>query len=235
MRYAIPGSLLSCFMFIAGCGDDDQGTVDLLASLDMRAQTGADLSPAVDMRLATATLSYSQSAQVVTSLNTGEVQVAQAATPKLTRADLKAFASQMIADHSQSNTMLDQVTTQAGITKQPNAVSAALDAGAMALVTQISGASVVDPLYATSQVDMHTQALALLDCIVLPGAQNSAWKAWLVSNVRPHVAMHLDEAIAIAGMSNSLDGGTSTCSNICASHNAGAPLTDAVRTAVCIP
>jgi len=144
-------------------------------------------------------LSDAQSAAVLSALNSGEILVAQAVLPRLANADAEAFAQRMITEHGTLNQQAAALLMQLGITPQANAVSQALDANAQQVISQLSGMSgaALDLAYMNSQVQMHEQALGMLDCVVLNSVQNGTLRQFVMNTVRPGVIDHLASATSL--------------------------------------
>jgi putative membrane protein len=88
-----------------------------------------------------------------------EIQASQLAQTKATSADVKSFASRMIADHTKTSDQLKSiVSSKSGLT-----VPKMLDARHKTLLSRLrsaSGAS-FDSLYAQQQLQAHQQAVML--------------------------------------------------------------------------
>lgn len=188
-----------------------------------------------------------QSAAVLASLNNGEIGVAQAVMARLTQQDIFDFGQVMITEHTGANLQAMTLLTQQGITPGPSALSQAIDRSAQEVMNQLQPLNdlQLNQAYIDSQVLMHQQALAIVDCVVLPSLQNAALRGFVTGTVRPAVAMHLTLATAISASTNSgqaavgsIDGGTGTvaasdCSMACTALSSGGLLTDPLRTAAC--
>jgi putative membrane protein len=184
------------------------------------------------------TLSDAQSAAVLSSLNEGEVHVAQAVQARLRDPNAQAFAQRMITEHSGVDATAANLVNQQGLTPQQNGVSMGLDFAAQQIIVQLQGlsGSALDSAYIASQVEMHEQALAVLDCVVMPSLTNSPMRAFVTGTVRPGEVDHLTSAEAIStSLGGAATAGTagaqSDCSQVCVP---GGLLMDVVRAGACI-
>jgi putative membrane protein len=222
---------------------DCQPTVVLVPAVTADAGTGGGGAPSVQVVV----LSDAQSAAVLSALNASEVQVAQTVMARLMNADAQAFAQRMITDHTAVNATEADLVNQQGIAPKQNAVSMALEFAAQQTIAQLQGltGSALDTAYMVSQVQMHQQALALIDCVVMPSLTNSPMRSYVTGTVRPGLTDHLVAAESIsASLSGAMasvgsgDGGTaaaqSDCSLICAPLSSGGLLTDPLQNAACI-
>jgi putative membrane protein len=153
-------------------------------------------------------LSDSASAGVIMEANSGEVMIGNLATTKAQNAGVKAFAQQMVNDHTMANTRLMTLLQQQGLTAGASDIRQMLAMAAQTTLTQLSAqaGAAFDSAYVASQVDMHQQVLKLLDDVLIPSAMNAALKAEFVS-ARATVAMHLSAAQALAATVGTPDGG----------------------------
>lgn len=223
----------------------------LLAAASLGLATACNTAPfegpatTVNARTTMQTLSDAQSARVLSSLNMDEISAAQALRARSQNDDARNFASQMITEHSQAESTAQQLVTSQGITPVSTDASRAIDADAARLSAQLSVASValLDSTYLSSQVDTHQQALELIDCAILPGAQNPTFKTFVQDTLRPQVQAHLSQAQALATGTVTSSATTTysatnaaaavgTCAEACTAGTPGA-LSPGLRTALC--
>jgi putative membrane protein len=214
-----------------------QPTVTLVPVVAADAGTGGGGAPTVQVIV----LSDAQSAAVLSAMNTGEVQVAQAVMARLTNADAQAFAQRMITEHTAVNATEADLVNQQGLTPETNAVSMALEFAAQQTIAQLQSltGSALDTAYMVIQVQMHQQELALIDCVVMPSLMNSPMRSYVTGTVRPGLVDHLAAAESISaslsgGMASVSVGAQSDCSLLCVPLPSGGLLTDPLRNAVCI-
>jgi putative membrane protein len=207
-----------------------------LVAVSGTADGGIGGGGAVEVQLVT--LSDAQSAAVLSSLNLGEVRVAQAVQSRLTNADAQAFAQRMITEHTGVNATAADLVNQQGITPQSNGVSMGLDFATQQTIASLQGlsGSALDAAYMASQMQMHQQALAVIDCVVMPSLVNSPMRSFVTGTVRPGEVEHLTSAESIStSLGGTAGAGTpgaeSDCSRVCVP---GGLLTDTVRAGACI-
>jgi putative membrane protein len=217
------GLLLSSLVALAGCGnalDDFRG--NLLGSTNVRTFTDAEV------------------ASMAATLNDAEISAGQIADSRLTDPMVKAFARQMIDQHSVANGRMAQLSAD-DIIPFDNPVSQAL----LAMSEQLGSALAnqppftVDQIYLTSQIQMHAQALTLLDCAMVPNSQDDVLDT-LIAQMRSDVQDHLLEAQQLRTDLNYADNGEGNvvrCVDICAQSGEGqanaAAYPVALRTAIC--
>lgn len=146
-----------------------------------------------------AQLDDGQVAQVITTLNQGEISVAQNALNKLSAQSIKDYASEMVTEHTQANSQLAQLLQQQNIAARAHPVSQSLEQSAQQAITDLSaqtGAN-ADRVYIDSQVKMHRMALALGDCVLLANDHNDALENTIRTQVRPTVLRHWQQAVAL--------------------------------------
>jgi len=148
-------------------------------------------------------LNDSQIAQVASTANTGEIQEAQAVMPRLTNANVKAFANRMITDHSASNQMLTQLMASESLSRQASNLSKMLMTETQNDIQQLSDApnTEVDFEYIDMQVKDHQAVLDIIDQVLLPNAQNAALKQFLITT-RATVSEHLSLSLQIRNQLN---------------------------------
>ena len=88
-----------------------------------------------------------------------EIQASQLAQTKAVSADVKSFASKMIADHTKTSDQLKSILSGKSGLKAPTAI----DAKHKALIGKLNSASGADfdAVYARQQLDAHQQAVIL--------------------------------------------------------------------------
>jgi putative membrane protein len=210
---------LAASLCLSACGDDsgDQGTTQHDAGTSARdgavrdgavgdgsARDGsADASGDGATRDGSAdggavVLDDAQSAHVLTTINTGEIDLAMIAVTRATRADVRSFAMTMITEHTDAQTMIDDWASANGTVPVDNEISRGVMADAMAVRAQLEAATgtTFDAMYVQSQVTMHKDALTIIDMNLLPGARDAQFRA-LLTSIRASVARHLAIAMAL--------------------------------------
>lgn len=193
------------------------------------ADFGPDASASVDA--AKPRLTEAQTAQVVLSLDSGEVEVSNAVLSKLTNGDIQSFANEMITAPGQAKNDATALFAAQKISPEASPSSRALEDSASMLSTQLSSEGTPDRDYMNSQVVMHAQALMLIDCVLRPSVTNSAFSS-LLQTMRVTVADHLAMAKMLGGTApfEGPDGGAADCANLCTTAGG---LPEALRNALC--
>jgi putative membrane protein len=145
-------------------------------------------------------LTDAQILDVVDVANTGEVAQGQVAVTRGVRADVKAFASDMVTQHGASKTMDVALAKQLSLTLAPSSVTVSLKAESDNIVKLLNAAPAAsfDQIYIGSQVDVHRAVLLILDKALIPQADAPTLKTFLTTT-RATVAMHLAMAESLAG------------------------------------
>ncbi|MDR5759470.1 DUF4142 domain-containing protein [Caballeronia sp. LZ035] len=136
-----------------------------------------------------------QIAAIVVTANQVDIDAGKLAESKTTSADVKAFARQMVADHSGVNRAAADLAHKLKLTPEDNATSRTLRQGGdanLASLKTLSGAQ-FDKSYVDHEVTYHQSVLDALDTTLIPSATNAELKALLVK-VRPAFEAHLDHA-----------------------------------------
>jgi putative membrane protein len=139
--------------------------------------------------------SDAQIAQILATVDTGEIEQAQLATSNARQAPVKDFAQHMIDQHTTSKQQSSQLMSQAGITPAPSPISANLEHKATMMRDQLKAMneSGFDAAYMKGQVEQHKEVLTMIDSQLLPAASNAALRQQLMT-ARTMVANHLAQA-----------------------------------------
>jgi putative membrane protein len=136
-----------------------------------------------------------QIAAIVVTANQVDVDAGKLAEGKTRSKAVKAFAQQMVTDHSGVNKMAVDLVTKLKVTPQDNATAQGLQKGGddnLAKLRTLDGAA-FDKAYVDYEVAYHEAVLAALDKVLIPSAANAELKALLVK-VRPAIDAHLQHA-----------------------------------------
>ncbi len=136
-----------------------------------------------------------QIASIVVTANQVDIDAGKLAESKGSTADVKAFAKQMITDHSGVNKQAVALVTKLKVTPEDNPTSQSLKNGGsdnVAALKDLKGAA-FDKAYIDHEVAYHEQVLEAIDKTLIPNAQNAELKALLVV-VRPAFVGHLEHA-----------------------------------------
>jgi len=157
-----------------------------------------DSTPMVDVAGAS-NLDDGQILFALDTLNAGEVNEARAALPKLTNADVRDFAQDMIDDHAGARDQLLQLAEQQQILPEASDIATGLQDESQSVVNRLlaTQANDIDAMYVQSQQDAHTQAMALLDQL-LAGADADPLRTQL-TELRASVQTHLNRAQMLPG------------------------------------
>lgn len=141
-----------------------------------------------------------QIAAIVATANQVDIDAGKLAESKSRSEDVKAFAQQMITDHSGVNKAAVDLVHKLNVTPEDNATSQGLKRGGdenLANLKKLNGAA-FDKAYIDHEVTYHEEVLDALDKTLIPNAQNGELKALLVK-VRPAFVAHLDHAKHLQG------------------------------------
>ncbi|KAK47335.1 membrane protein [Caballeronia jiangsuensis] len=136
-----------------------------------------------------------QIAAIVVTANQVDIDAGKLAESKTKSNDVKAFAQQMVTDHSGVNKAATDLVKKLNVTPEDNPTSQSLKQGGdanLAKLKALSGGS-FDRSYIDHEVAYHESVLDALDKTLIPGAQNEELKALLVK-VRPAFVAHLEHA-----------------------------------------
>jgi putative membrane protein len=155
-------------------------------------------APADPPAAAPAPLTDEQIAAVTDAANDAEVQQAKLAQNSAKNARVKKFAAMMIQDHTQAKQKQKKLLTKLKVVPADNALATELKTGATQKIDELKTlkAGDFDRSYMDAQVDAHQKVLEAFDTRLIPNAQNAELKA-LLSEIRPKIAAHLEEAKSI--------------------------------------
>jgi putative membrane protein len=151
-----------------------------------------------------------QIASIVVTANQVDIDAGKLAKSKASNAEVKAFAEQMITDHTGVNKQATELVTKLNVKPEDNSTSKALKEGGdknLATLKGLSGAA-FDKAYIDHEVAYHQAVLDAVDKTLIPGAKNEELKALLVK-VRPAFEAHLEHARKVqqsVGKTVSMDG-----------------------------
>ena len=136
-----------------------------------------------------------QIAAIAVAANQVDIAAAKLAKKTSKNAKVKAFASDMIRDHSSANKQAVALVTKLGVTPEENDTSKALTKGGdenIASLKKLKGKA-FDSAYAEHEVAYHQQVIDALDKTLIPSAKNAELRS-LLESVRGVVAQHLEHA-----------------------------------------
>jgi len=140
-------------------------------------------------------LSDAQIAQVMATVDSGEIEQAKLAVSKATDARVRNFAQNMIDQHTQSKLEGQEVASQNGIAPTSSSDALQLQNDAKNTLEQLKQADApsFDQAYMRAQVKQHQEVLALITNKLLPEAKTPALTD-LLTKARGMVQHHLDQA-----------------------------------------
>lgn len=132
--------------------------------------------------------------------NQGEVEEAYAALPRLTSAEVKAFAQQMVTDHGSARQSVLTTADTLNLAPTPSEPQADLQGEAEAHVAMLraTSASALDLTYVDMELAGHAEALTLLDDLSV--AANAAELKTLIATLRATVLQHYQDAQELKAM-----------------------------------
>jgi len=136
-----------------------------------------------------------QIAGIVVTANQIDVDAGKLAKRRTKNKEVKAFAQQMITDHTAVNKQAGALVKKLKVKPEDSDTSRSLKAGArdnMANLKGLKGAA-FDKAYVDHEVAYHQAVLDAIDKMLIPNAQNAELKE-LIVKVRPAIAAHLDHA-----------------------------------------
>ena len=128
-----------------------------------------------------AVLTDANIAAIVVAANTIDIKNAQMASSKSKSLAVKAFATQMVIDHTSVNKKATDLAAQLNLTPEANDASHKLVENADATRNEIrtkEGAD-FDKAYIDNEVAYHQAVIDLLDTTLIPGVANAELKALL--------------------------------------------------------
>jgi putative membrane protein len=136
-----------------------------------------------------------QIAAIVVTANQVDIDAGKLAKATSQNADVKAFAEQMIADHTGVNKSATDLVTKLKVTPEDNETSKSLKKGGddnLKNLESLKGAD-FDRAYIDHEVTYHQNVLDAMDNTLIPSAKNAELKA-LLEKVRPAFVAHLAHA-----------------------------------------
>lgn len=136
-----------------------------------------------------------QIASIVVTANQVDIDAGKYAERHAHSADVKAFARQMVTDHTGVNKQAAALATKLKLTPQDNPTSQSLKQGGMDTQKKLDAlkGAAFDKAYIDREVDYHAQVIDAIDKTLIPSAQNAELKELLVK-YRPAFVGHLEHA-----------------------------------------
>ncbi|HKE93781.1 MAG TPA: DUF4142 domain-containing protein [Povalibacter sp.] len=139
--------------------------------------------------------SDAQIAHIVVTANQVDIDAGKLGSRSATSAEVKAFAQQMVTDHTAVNKSATELAHKLGVTPEDNATSQSLKKGGddnLAKLKTLKGAE-FDRAYIEHEVAYHQAVIDAVDKTLIPSAQNAELKA-LLEKTRPAFVAHLEHA-----------------------------------------
>jgi len=139
-----------------------------------------------------------QIAAIVVTANQVDIDAGKLATAKAHAKEVKAFAEQMITDHTGVNKQATELVTKLKVKPEENETSKSIKQGGddnLAQLKKLKGAE-FDRAYIDHEVTYHQTVIDALDQTLVPNAKNEELKALLIK-VRPAFVAHLEHAKSI--------------------------------------
>jgi putative membrane protein len=127
--------------------------------------------------------------------NTVDINAGKLAQRKAAAAEVKAFAKQMVSDHTGVNKQASALAKKLKLTPLESDLSKSLKQGGadnMAKLKPLTGKE-FDKAYIDHEVEYHQTVIDAMDKTLIPSAQNAELKDMLVKT-RPAFVAHLEHA-----------------------------------------
>lgn len=188
-------SAAAVVLCLSGCGKKaNNPEADNLAMADANAamaDANAAMTDANASTPAAAPMSAQDFANAATSTDAFEIAEGKLALSKSANVDVKAFATKMIAAHTESTAKVKKAAAAAIPAVIPDATLAPAQQAKVDALGKLSG-DAFDKQYAVDQIDAHTTALAAMQGYAAAGTVASL-KA-VAGEIAPVVQTHLDMA-----------------------------------------
>jgi putative membrane protein len=142
--------------------------------------------------------SDAQIAAIVVAANQVDIDAGKLAVGKAQSKEVKAFAQQMITDHTGVNKQATDLVTRLKVKPEENDTSRSLKKGGddnLAKLKSLKGVA-FDHAYIDHEVAYHQAVIDALDKTLIPHAKNEELKTLLIK-VRPAFVAHLEHAKAL--------------------------------------
>jgi putative membrane protein len=142
--------------------------------------------------------SDAQIAGIVVTANTVDINAGKAAEKKSKNKEVKAFAKQMVTDHTGVNKQATALVKKLKVKPEDSDTSKSLKKGGEDNLKKLKGlkGKEFDKAYVDNEVTYHQAVIDALDKTLIPSAQNAELKDLLVK-VRPAFVAHLEHAKSI--------------------------------------
>ena len=134
-------------------------------------------------------------AAIVVAANQADIDNGKQAQMMTKDPTVKAFAKEMITDHTSSNEKAKALASQLSLTPQDDDTSRQMKAQQDSIRSSLKGmkGAAFNKAYIDNEVTVHQTVLDALDTQLIPNAQNPQLKQ-LLTETRPVIAQHLEHA-----------------------------------------
>lgn len=139
-----------------------------------------------------------QIAGIVVAANTVDINAGKLAEKKAHSKDVKAFAKQMVTDHSGVNKSATALVKKLKVTPEDSDTAKSLKDGGDANIAKLKGlkGKDFDKAYVDNEVAYHQAVIDAIDKTLVPNVKNAELKDMLVKT-RPAFVAHLEHAKTI--------------------------------------
>ena len=136
-----------------------------------------------------------QIAGIVVAANTVDINAGKLAEKMSRNKEVKAFARQMVTDHTGVNKQASALVKKINVTPEDSDISKSLKDGGDANIAKLKGLKgrEFDKAYIDNEVTYHQAVLDTIDKTLVPNAKNEELKNTLVKT-RPAFVAHLEHA-----------------------------------------
>lgn len=136
-----------------------------------------------------------QIAAIVVTANQVDIDAGKLAKRKASDKDVKAFAQQMITDHTGANKSAKDLAKKLKMKPEANPTSTSLKSSGDENLKKLKGlkGADFDKAYIDNEVTYHQTVLDAIDKTLIPSAKNDELKT-LLNKIRPVIADHLEHA-----------------------------------------
>ena len=184
-RSALVLSFLMLALFAASCEKKESAEKE---AAEEKAPPAAEPAPAP-------ALTDANIAAIVLTANKMDIENAKMALGKTKNPAVKAFANQMVTDHTSVIKQATDLATKLSLEPEENDTSRQLEANSDSTRKAIeeSKGAAFDKAYIDNEVAYHQAVLDMLDSTLIPGTTNAELKS-LLEKVQPAFRAHLDHA-----------------------------------------
>jgi putative membrane protein len=139
--------------------------------------------------------SDAQIAGIVVTANTVDIDAGKLAQKMSHSKEVKAFAKQMVTDHTGVNKQATALVRKLKVTPEDSDTSKSLQDGGASNIAKLKGlrGKEFDKAYVDNEVGFHQAVIDAMDKTLIPSAQNAELKSTL-TKVRPAFVAHLEHA-----------------------------------------